>query len=114
MVERGGPAPGAAQTPERSGIPVTEILIGVLLVAILARGVLEPLFDGARVQTWFSVFIAITVEAMPFLVLGVVVAGAITAFVPSDALARALPKGPALGVPAAAAAGIALPGNECG
>jgi uncharacterized membrane protein YraQ (UPF0718 family) len=51
---------------------------------------------------------------MPFLVLGVVLSGAIAAFVPPSALERALPRRPALAVPVAGIAGVALPGCECG
>jgi uncharacterized membrane protein YraQ (UPF0718 family) len=51
---------------------------------------------------------------MPFLVLGVAVSAAIAAFVPPGLIARLLPRRPVLAVPAAAAAGAALPGCECG
>ncbi|MDH5290154.1 MAG: permease [Acidimicrobiia bacterium] len=53
-------------------------------------------------------------QALPFLVLGVAVSGAIAAFVPPEVLGRALPRRPILAVPVAAAAGVALPGCECG
>jgi uncharacterized membrane protein YraQ (UPF0718 family) len=42
------------------------------------------------------------------------VSGAIAAFVPPDLLPRLLPERPALAVPVAAAAGVVLPGCECG
>jgi uncharacterized protein len=54
------------------------------------------------------------VQAMPFLVLGVTISAGVAAFVPGDLLARVLPSRPSLAVPAAAAAGVALPGCECG
>jgi uncharacterized membrane protein YraQ (UPF0718 family) len=56
----------------------------------------------------------ISVQALPFLVLGVVVSGAIAALVPPGWLARALPDRPLVAVPAAGLAGVALPGCECG
>jgi uncharacterized protein len=58
--------------------------------------------------------VAIVVQALPFLLLGVTISGAIAAFVPPSALSRALPANPALAVPVAAACGIVLPGCECG
>jgi len=51
---------------------------------------------------------------MPFLALGVAVSATVAACVPPGALPRLLPRRPALAVPTAAAAGIALPGCECG
>ncbi|AZI59523.1 permease [Nakamurella antarctica] len=65
-------------------------------------------------QTWSTVFIAVCVQATPFLVLGVVVSGAIAAFVPARVFAKLLPDNPALAVPIAGMCGIALPGCECG
>jgi hypothetical protein len=59
------------------------------------------------------VFVAVCVQAMPFLVLGVLLSGAIAAFVPPSALRRALPARVGAAVPVAGAAGLALPGCEC-
>jgi uncharacterized membrane protein YraQ (UPF0718 family) len=80
----------------------------------LARPLLESALDAESLQSWATIFVAITVQALPFLVLGVIVSGAIAAFVPSELLGRMLPRRPALAVPVAAAAGVALPGCECG
>ncbi len=63
---------------------------------------------------WATVFVAVCIQAMPFLVLGVLVSGSIAAFLPSDAVANMLPKRPVFAVPVAAIAGVALPGCECG
>ncbi|OSZ61444.1 hypothetical protein OQI_05490 [Streptomyces pharetrae CZA14] len=65
------------------------------------------------VAAWWTVFTAITVQGVPFLLLGTVVSAAIGAFVPQRVLTRLLPRHPALAVPVAGAAGIALPGCEC-
>lgn len=82
--------------------------------AVLFRSHVARLLDGPAVQMWLTVFVSITVQAMPFLVLGVVLSGAIAALVPPGALARALPKRAALAVPLAGIAGVVLPGCECG
>ena len=87
---------------------------GVVLGAAACRPLLEDVLDRPAVANWATVFVAIAVQAMPFLVLGVGVSAAVAAFVPPGFLPRVLPRRPALAVPAAAAAGAALPGCECG
>jgi uncharacterized membrane protein YraQ (UPF0718 family) len=86
----------------------------VVVGAAACRPLLQDLLDRPAVANWATVFVAIAVQAMPFLVLGVGVSAAVAAFVPPGFLPRALPRRPALAVPAAAAAGAALPGCECG
>jgi uncharacterized protein len=86
----------------------------VVLAAALFRPLLEDLLDRPAIAHWATVFVAIVVQAMPFLVLGVTISAGVAAFVPGDLLARILPSRPSLAVPAAAAAGVALPGCECG
>jgi uncharacterized membrane protein YraQ (UPF0718 family) len=85
-----------------------------VLVAASCRPLLEDVLDRPAVASWATVFVAIAVQAMPFLVLGVGISAAVAAFVPPGFLPRALPRRPALAVPAAAVAGAALPGCECG
>jgi uncharacterized membrane protein YraQ (UPF0718 family) len=65
------------------------------------------------VAAWRTVCLAITVQALPFLLLGTVLSGAINAFVPADLFTRILPRRPALAVPVAGVAGVVLPGCEC-
>jgi uncharacterized protein len=67
----------------------------------------------AAVRTGATVFVAVCVQAMPFLVLGVLASGAIAAFVPARLLRRVLPGRPAVAVGVAGLAGMALPGCEC-
>ncbi|MEU6485417.1 permease [Streptomyces sp. NPDC046887] len=68
---------------------------------------------GPGFLAWQTVCVAVTVQALPFLVLGTLVSGAVNAFVPAGAFTRALPRRPALAVPVASAAGVVLPGCEC-
>jgi uncharacterized protein len=89
------------------------LVVLLLLVALYSRGMLGASLDQAMLRTWATVFVAIVVQALPFLALGVLVSGAITALVSPAALARVLPRAPLLAVPAAALAGTALPGCEC-
>jgi uncharacterized protein len=90
------------------------VLVALVVVAALIRPLVAGQLDAEALQSWATIFVAITVQALPFLVLGVVVSGAIAAYVPSEVLTRVLPARPGLAVPVAAAAGVALPGCECG
>jgi uncharacterized protein len=97
--------------PSGAGIALVAL---VVVAAAAARPLLERLLDHPAVAHWATIFVAIAVQAMPFLVLGVTVSGAIAAFVPQEVLPRLLPKRDVLSVPVAAVAGAALPGCECG
>lgn len=90
-----------------------EVLCGALVAAVLFQGPLSGLLDAPALRTGSTVFLAVCVQALPFLVLGVLVSGLIVAFVPPSALCRALPARVGAAVPVAGAAGVALPGCEC-
>ncbi|WP_346622251.1 permease [Blastococcus montanus] len=76
--------------------------------------VLRPaVFEEPVVQAWSTVFVAVCLQALPFLVLGVLLSAAISTFVPASFFARALPGRPAAAVPVAGLAGAVLPGCEC-
>jgi uncharacterized membrane protein YraQ (UPF0718 family) len=64
-------------------------------------------------RTAATVFVAVCVQAMPFLVLGVLVSAAIAAFVPAELLRKVFPRNETAAVGVAGVAGIALPGCEC-
>ncbi|MEJ2889760.1 permease [Actinomycetospora sp. OC33-EN06] len=89
------------------------VLCGALLVATALQGPLVRLLDVGVVRTAATVFVAVCVQALPFLVLGTVLSGAIAAWVSPAVLRRVLPARPALAVPVAGAAGMVLPGCEC-
>ncbi|GKQ39578.1 permease [Streptomyces sp. A012304] len=106
---------GAAPASGGRGLPrhwplllvAAAVLPGVLLV-LLGRSLEEP-----AVQAWRTVCLAVIVQALPFLLLGTALSGAINAFVPVSVFNRLLPKRPVLAVPVAGAAGVVLPGCEC-
>jgi uncharacterized membrane protein YraQ (UPF0718 family) len=93
--------------------PALELLAAGGVAALLLRPLLVRAFEGPAAQTWATMFVSLTVQALPFLVLGVLVSGAIAAFVPAGSLARLLPRRAALAVPAAGLAGVLVPGCEC-
>ncbi len=106
-------APGG-DPPARRPVGSVEILAGLLVLLVIFRNPLAGLISGARLQTWTTVFVSVLVQAVPFLVFGVVLSAVIAVYVPRSFWARALPRHPALAVPAASAAGVVLPGCECG
>jgi len=96
---------GAAQTP---------LVLGGLVALVLLQDRIVDLLDGRAVQAWSTMFVAIVVQALPFLVGGVLLAGLISAVLSERILARVVPQRTATAVPVAGLAGVALPGCECG
>jgi len=107
--------PDGPDTPGRGRrIGSVEILAVLLVLLVLFRNPLAALISAPRLQTWTTVFVSVLVQAVPFLVFGVVLSAVIAVFVPRSFWAKALPRHPALAVPAAGLAGVILPGCECG
>ncbi|MFC9912961.1 permease [Streptomyces sp. NPDC127197] len=97
---------------------VYAVVGGAALIAIATVvSVLGPLVAldlyTPPVAAWWTVFTAVAVQGVPFLLLGTVVSAAIGAFVPERVFSRLLPRNQALAVPVAGAAGVVLPGCEC-
>ena len=90
--------------------------VGLCLVPVALAWVarLTGWADLASVRNWLTVFVAVTLQAFPFLVLGVAISATIAVFVPPGVIQRVLPKRSLFAVPVACAAGAALPGCECG
>ncbi|ANS66876.1 permease [Streptomyces lincolnensis] len=107
--ERAGPSRGSEGPRLDSPLALTLLLI----LLVLAQGPIRQALSAPVMQSWMTVFVAVMVQALPFLVLGVLLSAAIAVFVPPSFFARALPKRPALAVPVAGAAGVVLPGCEC-
>ncbi|MFF3447925.1 permease [Streptomyces sp. NPDC002667] len=85
----------------------------LLLLVIASQGPIRGALSAPVMQSWMTVFVAVVVQALPFLVLGVLLSAVIAVFVPPTFFARALPKRPSLAVPVAGMAGAILPGCEC-
>lgn len=103
------------ETPGRSRWRITslEVLCVLLVLALALQQWLVGVLRGPALQAGATIFVAVCVQAMPFLVLGTLISGAISAFLPASALRRVLPRNSALAVPVAGLAGVALPGCEC-
>lgn len=90
----------------------TKVLIGLVVVVFVTRAFgLVP--DAPALQTWAAVFVAIVVQSLPFLLLGVVLAAAISTLLSERVISRVVPRRQSLAVPAASVAGIGLIGCEC-
>ena len=87
---------------------------GGTFIAILLLGRLLGLGDSAPAQTFSIIFTAIVVEAIPFVLLGAVVAAAIEVYVSDRALGKITGLPSRLQLPVAALGGFAFPVCECG
>ncbi|MER7837345.1 permease [Streptomyces sp. NPDC096040] len=90
----------------------TALLAIATVVSVLGPTLALDLYTPP-VAAWWTVFTAVAVQGVPFLLLGTVVSAAIGAFVPERVFTRLLPRNQALAVPVAGAAGVILPGCEC-
>jgi uncharacterized membrane protein YraQ (UPF0718 family) len=98
-----------ARRIDRQSVVFFVLLLAPVPVAWLLGGEISaPAF-----QTWATVFLAIVVQSIPFLVFGVVLSGLISVFLSERMVARVLPANPVLAVPVAGVAGVGLPTCEC-
>jgi uncharacterized membrane protein YraQ (UPF0718 family) len=86
-----------------------------LLAATLALALaLRAFQDAAVVETFVLVFTSIVIEALPFILLGAIVSGAIAVYVPDRVFERIAGWPLALQIPGASLASLAFPVCECG
>lgn len=105
----------SASTAERKTSHLgSYVLVGILVVLIATRPWIAAFVaERPALATWLTVFISICVQALPFLVMGVVVSAAIAAWLSPSLLSRALPTNRFLAVPVAGVSGMVVPGCEC-
>ncbi|WP_222195157.1 permease [Modestobacter italicus] len=103
----------AGERAGRAVVRSTDLLAGLVALLVVLHFATPGLFDAPVVLAWSTVFVAVCLQALPFLVLGVALSAAISTLVPASFFARALPRRPALAVPVAGVAGVVLPGCEC-
>jgi uncharacterized protein len=89
-------------------------LVGLGILAVLLAGRwIAPHLEYPTLQTWSTIFVAIVIQSVPFLVAGVVLSAVISILLSERVLSRVVPRNPILGVPVAGVAGVGLPGCEC-
>ncbi|SFB41492.1 hypothetical protein SAMN05216312_107252 [Cohnella sp. OV330] len=74
----------------------------------------SPVIGADQWHSVKTVFVSLFLEALPFMLLGVLVSSVLQSFVSEAALARLIPRNPLLGVLCACLLGIVLPVCECG
>jgi uncharacterized membrane protein YraQ (UPF0718 family) len=87
------------------------VVVGVALLIVgpwLAEATSSP-----AAHTWITIFVAIVIQALPFVTLGTLLSATIAVLIPPGFFSRALPRHDGLAVCVAGAAGAALPGCEC-
>ena len=99
-------------TPSRA-VGQPELVAAALLAALLGGGWIRGFLDGEAFTTWTTIFVAVVVQSLPFLVGGVLLSALIARFLTEGVLRRALPRNPVAAVPVAGLAGVGLPGCEC-
>lgn len=99
----------------RSTTPLsTWVVCGLVVVAVGSTALLPaPETLPGQLAAFVAIWLALCVQAIPFLVLGVLVAAVIVAFLPGDALLRVVPRSDGSAVVAAGLFGTVLPGCEC-
>lgn len=109
-----GPATGGDPARARRGatLQVYVVLAAIIGLVLTQRWLVERL-DAPAIATWSTIFVAIVVQSIPFLVGGVLLAAVIATLLSERTLRRMVPSSPVLGVPVAGLAGVALPGCEC-
>ena len=90
------------------------LLLALIALAVSAGATRAFVTRHVDLRTAATVFCGVFVQALPFLVLGVVLSGLIAAYVSAERLARWLPRRPSVAVLVAGLGGAALPGCECG
>ncbi|MGZ4123415.1 MAG: permease, partial [Tumebacillaceae bacterium] len=77
---------------------------------------MEPgtILTNVKLQLFKSMFISIIIEALPFILVGVVISSLLHVFVSEQTIKKLIPKNPVLGIIAASVLGIIFPICECG
>lgn len=87
------------------------LFLGGILPKLLAADSSELL---SKMNVFKSMFISILLEALPFLLLGILVSSIMQVFIPEAWIQRLIPKQPVLGVLVASLLGFIFPVCECG
>lgn len=94
--------------------PVNMFFLTVFLIASLYF-IIKPVFEMLQipVNTITNVFLGIILQALPFLLIGVLLSSAIQVFIPKEAIERRFPKSIGPGMLVAILGGFCLPVCDC-
>ncbi len=90
------------------------IFIAEVVVTILCLGLLFFVYKAPYSVAFRTIFIAIVLEALPFMLVGTFVSGIVEVFVPREKVWALVPKNKTLAVMLSGFLGLALPVCECG
>jgi hypothetical protein len=110
-----GDRPGVKASPTRPDKLTMPIAVAgvAVLVAVTGPQIAAGWQSDGPVTAWSTIFVAVVVQALPFLVFGAALSAAVTAFVPPAVWATAMPARATVAVPVGVTAGALLPGCEC-
>lgn len=88
----------------------------VVMIVLYLLSTQDPgtLLHHPKLQIFKMMFVSIIIEAMPFILIGVVVSALLEVFVSEGTIQRMIPRNPILGIVAASLIGIIFPICECG
>ncbi|CRK83592.1 permease [Neobacillus massiliamazoniensis] len=89
-------------------------LVIVLLLYLASTVGIGSLVTSPKLQVFKMMFISIIIEALPFILIGVLVSAILQVFVTDDMIQKFIPKNPILGIITASVLGIIFPICECG
>lgn len=111
MTESAAPSDETRRADGWIGYVAVLLFLGLLFFG--GQRISTAVADHAALSSWATIAVSIVVQALPFLVFGVLLSAALVAFVPAESIKRALPRREGAAVPVAAGAGALLPGCEC-
>ncbi|MBK1812407.1 permease [Clostridium sp. YIM B02505] len=91
---------------------LVSVLVGFVFYFI-RKGTSIPFIDYSKIQIFSTVFLSILIQAIPFILVGVVFSSIIQVFITSETISRFFPKSPGLGFIAALVSGVFLPVCDC-
>ncbi|MDD9270452.1 permease [Paenibacillus sp. GCM10023248] len=99
----------------RASLQALAVICFLLLILIfLNRDVPSFVLQTEQIQSFKTIFISILLEALPFIILGVLLSSLLQTFVSEQTIRRIIPKNPVLGIVFACLLGILFPMCECG
>src|SRR5690554_1098414 len=88
---------------------LTALAVGIVLASVAGFSLPLPV----QLQDGLTIFLGIVLEALPFLVLGILVSLLIQRFATTERVQRLMPRHPALALPAMSLLGMVFPVCEC-
>lgn len=107
-------AANEAAKPKSNASLLALFLLGAVTLLYLFAGEEGGSGTDGKLQLFKTMFLSLLIEALPFILIGVVVSALLQVFVPDRIIRRAIPKNPLLAVLAASLLGIIVPICECG